>query len=174
MMLMWLGSLLVVLVCIDMGIKEYIENSFSENEERQTRMPKIVLRKVYNRGLLLNALDRYPGVIRAGSAASGMGVLLYDAWLLLKKGKWFRKLGMVFVTAGAVSNIYDRLARGKVIDYFGVKSKSRFLSDLTANLADIYVTVGALIITVCDLGCGRKNKEIGRKRNKKKRNKKKR
>lgn len=45
MMLMWLGSLLVVLVCIDMGIKEYIENSFSENEERQTRMPKIVLRK---------------------------------------------------------------------------------------------------------------------------------
>ena len=81
---------------------------------------------------------------------------------------------MVFVTAGAVSNIYDRLARGKVIDYFGVKSKSRFLSDLTANLADIYVTVGAVIITVCDLGCGRKNKEIGRKRNKKKRNKKKR
>ena len=52
---------------------------------------------------LLNALDRYPGVIRAGSAASGMGVLLYDAWLLLKKGKWFRKLGMVFVTAGAVT-----------------------------------------------------------------------
>lgn len=158
-MLMWMCSLLVGLICIDMGIKEYIEDFFSENEERQTRLPKVVLRKVYNRGLVLNVLERYPRVIRISSVIGGTGVLLYDAWLLLKKGKWFRKLGMVFVTAGAASNIYDRLARGKVIDYFGIKSKSKFLSGLTANLADVYVTVGALIITVCDLGRGKKKKK---------------
>lgn len=156
---MWMCGLLVALICIDMGIKEYIEDFFSESEERQTRVPGVVLRKVYNRGLMLNALDGYPKVIRVSSVIGGAGVLLYDGWLLLKKGKWFRKLGMVFVTAGAASNIYDRLARGKVIDYFGVKSKSKFLSGLTANLADVYVAVGAMMITVCDMGRGKKKKK---------------
>ncbi len=155
-MLMWMCGLLAVLVCIDMGIKQYIDDFFSETEERQTRLPKVVLRKVYNRGLLLNVLDGSPKVIRASAVVGGAGVLLYDVLQFLKKGKWFRKLGMMFVTAGAVSNCYDRLARGKVIDYIGIKSKSKFLSGLTANLADVYVAAGALIVTICDIGRRRK------------------
>ena len=53
---------------------------------------------------------------------------------------------MVFLSAGAASNIYDRLERGKVIDYIGVKSRNKFLSRLTANLADMYVALGAVLI----------------------------
>ena len=36
MLLMAAGGLLVVLVCVDMGIKQYIEENFEEEEERET------------------------------------------------------------------------------------------------------------------------------------------
>lgn len=81
-------------------------------------------------------------------SAAGVIVVLYDIWLVFKKGKIFRKLGMTLVTAGAVSNIYDRLIRGKVVDYIGFKSRYSFLSRITANLADVYVAVGMVLVEV--------------------------
>ena len=80
------------------------------------------------------------------SVSSGAGIILYDIWLFIRKGRLLKKLGMVFLSAGAASNIYDRLERGKVIDYIGVKSRNKFLSRLTANLADMYVALGAVFI----------------------------
>ena len=53
-----LAGLFLVLVCGDMGVKQYIEDSFQEKEERETLIPSVVLRKVYNRGFLLDALDQ--------------------------------------------------------------------------------------------------------------------
>ena len=54
MLLMAAGGLLVVLVCVDMGIKQYIEENFEEEEERETILDKVVLRKVYNKGFCFN------------------------------------------------------------------------------------------------------------------------
>ena len=42
MLLMAAGGLLVVLVCVDMGIKQYIEENFEEEEERETILDKVV------------------------------------------------------------------------------------------------------------------------------------
>lgn len=139
------GGLFLLLVCGDMGAKRYIEDTYELQEERKTVLGKVVLRKVYNRGFLLNTFERRPVLVKAVSAAAGIGVAAYDVWLFGRKGRRVRKLGMVFLSAGAFSNIYDRLVRGKVIDYIGVKCRSRFLSDMTANLADIYAVIGAVI-----------------------------
>lgn len=165
-MAVWMGALLVFLICIDMGVKQYIEDTFKGEEERETRIPRIVLRKVHNKGFLLNVLEKRPEIVRMGSAAAGGFVVLYDIWLFWKNGRFFQKLGMVFVTAGAVSNIYDRMIRGKVVDYIGFKSKHSFLSNITANLADVYVVIGALL-TEGSLICARK-KTKERKRRKRK------
>lgn len=140
-----MGGLFVILVCFDMGIKQYIESTYKEREERETIIDKVVLRKVYNKGFILNALQEYPKVIKGVSAGAGAGIALYDIWLFIRKGRYLKKLGMVFLSAGAASNIYDRLIRGKVIDYIGIQSKIRFLSRLTANLADLYVMLGAVL-----------------------------
>lgn len=109
MLLMAAGGLLVVLVCVDMGIKQYIEENFEEEEERETILDKVVLRKVYNKGFCFNTLDKKPELVRKTSGILCAGLAIYDAWLFLKKGKWLRKFGMVFLTAGAISNTYDRL-----------------------------------------------------------------
>lgn len=151
MLYMIAGALLVGLICVDMGIKQYIEDTFDENEERETILDRVVLRKVYNKGFLLNTLDKRPEIVKGCSAAVGIGIILYDSWLFLRKGRWLQKLGMVFLTAGAFSNVYDRLVRGKVIDYIGIQWKNSRLAKVTANLADVYVMIGALICAVTNL-----------------------
>ena len=55
---------------------------------------------------------------------------------------------MVLLTAGAISNTYDRLIRGKVIDYIGIQWENSKLRRITANLADVYVVIGAVIVSV--------------------------
>lgn len=139
------GGLFLLLVCGDMGAKQYIEDTYEPEEERETVLGNIVLRKVYNKGFLLNTLEQKPAVVKAVSVVVGAGIAAYDAWLFTRKGRKLRKIGMVFLSAGAFSNVYDRIVRGKVIDYIGVKCRSKFFSKVTANLADIYVVLGALI-----------------------------
>lgn len=142
------GGLFVFLVCIDMGIKQYIEDHMEEGEEAKTVVPNLVVRKVYNKGFAFGILDRRPDIAKIVTGSAGVVLLLYDIWVFFGKKKKIRKLGMTFVTAGAVSNIYDRFARGKVIDYigYGGEKQHSLLSDITANLADVFLVIGAVIV----------------------------
>lgn len=140
-----LAGLFFVLVCVDMGVKQYIEDFFEEKEERDTMAARVVLRKVYNRGFLLDTLDQYPGLVRRSSLVLGAVLLVYDLRLFLERGRRLEKLGITLLSAGAFSNLYDRVIRGKVIDYIGFKSRFKWLSRITANLADFYVLAGSLL-----------------------------
>ena len=98
MLLMAAGGLLVVLVCVDLGIKQYIEENFEEEEERETILDKVVLRKVYNKGFCFNTLDKKPEQVRKTTGIICARLAIYDAWHYLKKGKRLRKYPMVFLT----------------------------------------------------------------------------
>ena len=65
-------GMFAILLCIDMGIKQYIEDTFDRREERKCIVPGIVLRKVYNRGFLLSTLRNIPELCR--------GLLPSQAW----------------------------------------------------------------------------------------------
>lgn len=142
----WFLSLFLALTTVDMGAKQYIEDTWKKGEERDTILPGIVCRKVYNKGFFLNFMDKNPKVIKGASAVLGALTILADYLLFREKGRWMEKIAMTFVSAGAFSNIYDRLVRGKVIDYFGVKCKIKKISRITANLADVYIAIGSAII----------------------------
>ena len=152
-------SMFLVLACIDMGIKQYIEDTFEEDEERETLIPGLVLRKVHNKGFAFNILEHEPGIIRKSSVCAAAGILIYDCWLFLRKKRTVGKIGMMLVSAGAVSNLYDRLIRRTVIDYIGNKSKKKRISDLTANLADVYLTVGAVLTGMSGMAHRKKMKK---------------
>ncbi len=152
-------SMFLVLACIDMGIKQYIEDTFEEDEERETLIPGLVLRKVHNKGFAFNILEHEPGIIRKSSVCAAAGILIYDCWLFLRKKRTVGKIGMVLVSAGAVSNLYDRLIRRTVIDYIGIKSEKKRISDLTANLADVYLTVGAVLTGISGMAHRKKVKK---------------
>lgn len=140
-----MAGLFLVLVCVDMGVKQYIEDFFEPKEERETMSSHVVLRKVYNRGFILDTLDQYPKLVQRSSLILGIVLLVYDLRLFLAKGRRLEKLGLTLLSAGAFSNIYDRVIRGKVIDYIGFKSRWKSLSRITANLADFYVLIGSVL-----------------------------
>ena len=152
-------SMFLVLACIDMGIKQYIEDTLEKDEERETLIPGLVLRKVHNKGFAFNILEHEPGIIRKSSVCAAAGILIYDCWLFLRKKRTVGKIGMVLVSAGAVSNLYDRLIRRTVVDYIGIKSEKKRISDLTANLADVYLTVGAVLTGISGMAHRKKMKK---------------
>lgn len=142
------GEWFLVLLGIDLLAKQYVEETMLEGEEREIPGKKLILRKVYNRGFLLNTLEEHPDIVKAVSLAAGAGFLLYDGYLFTWKGNRLEKLGVILAGAGGASNLADRLFRGRVVDYIGVESRSSFLSRLTANLGDLYLFIGAVIVMV--------------------------
>lgn len=58
-----------------------------------------------------------------------------------EKGKW-PAIALVFIAAGAFSNIIDRIFQGGVVDYFAIRGLNTF------NLADIYI-IGGVILYTC-------------------------
>lgn len=150
-------TLFIMLTTFDMGIKEYVEEYYNKTAEKDTSIPKVVLRKVHNKGFCLNTLDKHPSVVKGVSAilCGGIGIQAYQ--LFQKRGRWMEKLGITILGAGAFSNTFDRIIRGYVVDYFGVKIKNSKLSKITANLADIYILIGSLILLVIK---GKKSKNL--------------
>ena len=142
----YFAGLFVALTTLDMGIKQHVEENFKKGENKNTKVPKLIFRKVHNKGFCLNTLDKYPTVVRSTSAALCGVVGGYAYKIFDKRGTWLEKQGITILGAGAVSNTFDRLARGYVVDYFGIKTKNSKLSKITANLADIYVLFGTMIL----------------------------
>jgi len=97
-----------------------------------------------NRDVAFNALSSVPESVRAPVliAAGGIAVIAL-AFLLLRRSSLRPpvRLGVVLVTAGALGNYLDRLARGYVVDFVHLTHWPVF------NVADIYVTAGACILS---------------------------
>lgn len=150
-MLSFLIIVFALLLGIDEIFKQWVDENMNPGEKRELFGRRIIIRKVYNRGFLLNLLDHRPEIVKSMTAISSIGILLYDASVFLRKGTPIRKLGLTLVSAGAASNAFDRLARGKVIDYIGIPNKKKFLAQITANLGDLYIAFGGILILASGL-----------------------
>ena len=130
---------------LDLGIKQYVLDNVTGGEDRELAGGRLVLRRVYNRGAAFNLLEKSPQFVTKLSAWLGAVLLVRDVFLLRKKGHTAEKTGMMLLTGGALSNLYDRIMRGKVVDYLAVKSRWKRLSRLTFNLGDVCIAAGALL-----------------------------
>lgn len=145
-MLSSMMMLFAILLGADVMIKKLVEEELNPGEERELLDGKIVIRKVYNRGFLLNLFDKYPAAVKGMSLFAGAGVLVWDVLTFAKKRNYIRKLGMTLVSAGAASNLFDRLAKGRVVDYIGLRTKKKSLGRITANLGDVYLACGSALV----------------------------
>ena len=143
---LWMMKAATVLFGVDMAAKQYIEETMESGQEKAIGDTKIVLRKVYNKGFMLNLMDDRQDFIKIVTVVTGLGLLAEDTWIFAEKGRRLEKAGMALTSAGAASNIFDRLVRGKVIDYIGFQSKNTFLTKITANLGDFYIAAGMILM----------------------------
>lgn len=131
---------------LDMAVKQYIEENVEESEEKSFGGTKILIRKVYNKGFAFNSMDSEPEKVKNASVITTVAIILMTFMESFRKGHRMNKIALSFLSAGALSNTYDRAVRGKVIDYIGIKSDHKILGNVTANIADIYILIGSMLM----------------------------
>ena len=97
---------------------------------------RVLVRRLYNRG-------------------SGFGLVPLDArqvaplslaalWALLRWGG--SRLGAGLLLGGGLSNLYERVRRGRVLDYLRFPRAPGVLKKYTYNLADLFILLGAVLL----------------------------
>ena len=137
---------------LDMAVKQYIEENVGETEEKSFCGTKGLIRKVYNKGFAFNSIDSEPDKVKKASLVTTVAIGLLTLAEAFREGHKMNKLALTLLSAGALSNTYDRIVRGKVVDYIGIRSEHRILGAVTANLADIYILAGSVLIWLKKLG----------------------
>ena len=99
-----------------------------------------------NTGAFLGIGSNWPPVVRTALFSIGNGVLLLVLTVLTMRLHWQRaaSLGLAFFVAGGLSNLIDRLAYGKVIDFMNVGIGP--VRTGIFNVADVAITIGALLV----------------------------
>ncbi len=135
------------LALIDQACKAWIEEQPDEKfpADMEHSGGKIRLHKSHNTGFSFGFLKDTKVVERATLCLNSA---LFGAWAYLMgtKGRFMEKTALTLTLAGGLSNLYDRLKRGFVVDYFSVQVK--VLKKVIFNLADILIFMGALLLVL--------------------------
>ncbi len=141
-------SAIVLLATIDISAKEGVLR------ERREHFPikindKLSLKSAENRGFMLGFLEgsnwvKYFPLMLTGS--------LLLRLLTLPRRYFVQRWGLILVIAGSISNIFDRMTRGFVVDYLHFDAK--FLKKIIFNLGDVYICIGAVMGALAALFSG--------------------
>ena len=77
-------------------------------------------------------------------ALIGLFISIIIILMIFSTNNNIEKWGLTIIFAGAISNILDRMMNGYVIDFIYLSYNNLYWP--TFNLADIYITIGILII----------------------------
>lgn len=126
--------------CGDQFLKKQVEDG-KLSEGREFLKGNIVIKKHVNKGLILNKFENEPKwVLAVVSAVFGAAVFMY-LMTLGKKRRRVKRFGLALAIGGAASNLYDRIVKGGVTDFAGIKP----LKGIVANLGDAAVLLGSFI-----------------------------
>ncbi len=144
--------LLSASICgLDLWIKRWVESRDEECFPIKILGGRIWVRKSHNRGGAFNILEGRQKLVRRVSVflllASGAGYLL----LLAHKGLGLLKTGWALFMGGAASNVWDRLRRKYVVDYFSFHVKWKKLRSIVFNLGDLFLFLGAFLVILWNL-----------------------
>ncbi len=128
--------------------KSHVEKEIPENSSRKALHDSIILTKHHNYGAVLNTGEKRPGIIKWISVVltAAASVLFVCSFGLL--GKRLMKFGLSLLLGGALSNTYDRLKRGYVVDYFRLNVPVKRIRNLIFNVSDFCILLGAALIVL--------------------------
>lgn len=130
----------------DFFLKRQVDRKRKPGEESRILDGRIIVRKYYNKGAMLDSLERWPRLVRllCGSILILLCGML--ALLLRDKGNRGLKLGISMVIGGGASNLYDRFTKGHVVDYFSFRSRYPKLQRIVFNISDMFIFLGSLLM----------------------------
>lgn len=133
------------LAALDLLIKARIENQEQEHFPRMLPYTKdrIKLHKYHNDGFPFGFMREHFQMVQMIALTMTSAVAGILAYLTTRKGARIEKLGLALVLGGALSNLYDRLVRKYVVDYFSIEIGK--LKQVIFNLGDIFIFLGSIV-----------------------------
>lgn len=136
----------------DRFLKGYVDENKKLYEEEKFCNGKLILTKYYNKGAFLNFMEKKPNLVLAASGAVFGIFLMVFAMFLPKRGNKLLKFSMALITGGAFSNLYDRVTKGAVIDYFSIHcEKLKKLKKVIFNIGDVAIFTGAILMIISNI-----------------------
>lgn len=130
----------LVLAGVDLTAKAAAQRLLSSG--RVVELGPLDLRLVYNRGTAFSLGATLPApLIVTVVAVIVVGLALF-AWRVAPHAAWLMVLGLASILGGAVGNLIDRLDDRVVTDYLSSSWWPTF------NLADVFITVGAVAVLI--------------------------
>ena len=96
------GGIFAGLLGIDQAVKQYIEENYDEEREEKTKIPGVLLRKFYNKGLIFSSFEKHSGLPMKVSLIGTGVIFLADVKVFLCKGRKLCKAGLTLVTGTSV------------------------------------------------------------------------
>jgi len=141
--------LIILLVVLDLFSKDYAANNFLFAQSYTTFIPFIDFLLIYNSGIAFGIFDGYGNLASNLLLVITIFILIYLIRLLVKEEVQIAKFALSLITAGALGNIIDRFIDGKVTDFLHLEFGS--FSFFIFNLADAFITLGAILIIYFEL-----------------------
>ena len=141
--------LIFLLVVLDLFSKDYAANNFLFAQSYSTFIPFIDFLLIYNSGIAFGIFDGYGNLASNLLLVITIFILIYLIRMLVKEKVQIAKFALSLITAGALGNIIDRFIDGKVTDFLHLEFGS--LSFFIFNLADAFITLGAILIIYFEL-----------------------
>lgn len=140
------GWLIGGLAALDLGIKQVMEDQEDETFPRDLPCAKgwIKLYRNHNSGFPFGFMKQRPELVRGIPLMVVSALVGALAALLDRREALVEKIGLAVTIGGAISNLYDRIFRGYVVDYFSIQWKG--LKNVVFNLGDIFIFLGSLLI----------------------------
>jgi len=139
------------LTFVDLAIKNRIEARDAAEFPRELKESKglVWLYQNHNPGFSFGCFKDRPKLVEMIPLCMTSGLAGAWAYLMGRRGRTAEKLAMTLALAGGVSNLYDRLKRGYVVDYFSIQWKA--LKKVVFNLGDIFILSGAFLMILVGL-----------------------
>lgn len=135
-----------VLFGLDFFLKRKLDKKLEKGQEISILKDRVILRKYYNQGAILDSLERWPRLVQCLSGLVLLSASLAFLLLLPKEGQKGMKLGLALIVGGGAGNFCDRVERGYVIDYFSFRSRISWLKRVVFNLSDLCIFLGAFLV----------------------------
>lgn len=136
---------------LDLWIKGRVEACEEKDLPKEILGGRILVRKSHNRGGVLNILEGRQKLVRGVSVFLMLVLAVNNLRLLGRRGLRLLKAGSAFLVGGAASNVWDRLTRKYVVDYFSFKVKWKKLRSVVFNLGDIFIFLGSFLVILWNL-----------------------
>lgn len=148
---------------LDLLLKNHIEKTMQEGEERSFCKGKFLVRKYHNRGAFLDVGETRQKAVAILSLFLTLLMTVVFLATFSFRGNSTLRAGLALLLGGAYSNTYDRLTRNYVVDYVSFPVKNKKLRGIVFNISDFCIMIGALLMTL-----GEESRKESKKRKRKK------